>query len=118
MDLYNFYIVQREIDNFKMSNFLKEIIQSMALKQDDFLFYKKLDLVTKLIFSKILRLRVTKKLALSYLEKVKLSAVCIYEPFKLPKKYLIKIMEFIDDHKEIMTDEEYKQSLDLLMGLY
>lgn len=121
MTFRDFCNVQKVIDDLVINKkrpprHLKELIDVPEAK--DFLICKKLNIIELYKFCGLLQFIVDKKIMISYLNSLKYRAIGIDFPFKLPIVFLQKVCDFIEDHKHLINDAEYKTDLEYLMSFY
>lgn len=121
MDFYKFYVFQRVIDDFRNSRKrvpkqLKDVIYTPNVS--NFFIFKKLNLTELIQFHEVLNLKINKKMIIECLECLKYNTIGIEKKFNLPVTYLQKISDFIEDHKNLINDFEYKSDLEYLQTFY
>jgi len=131
-DFYqDFYEIQKIIDSLKSGNKLEKNLKKLAhefsLEYSDFNFYYKLHLIDKMLFQKLIQRsrKSNRQILIEVFENHKemmnnLLDGIIKGPkqIKIKKEYAYKILDFIEERKDQISEGHYLQAVDLLKRYY
>jgi len=124
--LYSFYQLQSYIDvlrmkNVRISKHVKCFMINTFINKTNFKFIKKLNTIDLFVLYNILNdaNKINKKTAISYFEAMKIELITGVKNYpKIEVHKLQALSDFIFERKDLMTDEEFKESLEYIQKFY